>query len=75
MALKRSRTSSSYDANKFVSVAASNRYETSLLKKVPIGERGSTYQRESSTISIRDSIEEDGENSANNHLLHPSLGA
>ena len=40
MAPKRSRTSSSYDTNKFVSAAASNRYETSLLKKIPLGERG-----------------------------------
>ena len=40
MAPKRSQTFSSYDADKFVSVAASNRFEQSLLKKVPIGERG-----------------------------------
>ena len=40
IALKRSRASSSHDANKFVSVAASNRYKTLLLEKVPIGERG-----------------------------------
>ena len=40
MALKQSRISSSYDANKFVYVLASNRYKQSLLKKVPTGERG-----------------------------------
>ena len=39
MTPKRSRTSTSYDTTKFVSLVASNRYETSLLKKVPIGER------------------------------------
>ena len=40
MAPKRSRTSTRCDTTKFVSLAASNRYETSLLKKVPIRERG-----------------------------------
>ena len=44
MAPKRSCTSTSYDADKFVSMAASNCYDQSLLKKVPIAERGFNIQ-------------------------------
>ena len=44
MAPKRSRTSSSYDADKFVSAVTSNRYDQSLIKKVPITERWFSIQ-------------------------------
>ena len=52
MAPKSSRTSSSYDADKFVSATTSNHYEQSLLKKVQIGDRGSVYEEETSLLSI-----------------------
>ena len=52
MAPKRSQTSSSYDADRFVSTAASKCYEQSLLKKVLIGEMGFSIQEETSSLSI-----------------------
>ena len=68
MVPKRSRTSTSYDTIKFVSIAASNRYETSLLEKVP-----TIYQLGHSIALTMSLVGEDGESSVNNHLLPSSL--
>ena len=46
MAPKHSRTSSSYGADRSVSVTSSNRYEQSLIMKVPIDEWGFNIQEE-----------------------------
>ena len=45
MAPKRLRTSSNYNADRFVLASASSRYEKSLLNKVLIGERGFSIPR------------------------------
>lgn len=72
MTPKCSQTSSSYDTDRFVSAVASNRYEHSLLKKVPIGEQGFNIQEGHFPNLIALYANECGPNFANNHKLSSS---